>query len=158
MFDDAASQGELQNEAMISCQDHIRLEELSVQQQIPLNDAQREPTELLESDARWPYERLAQRIGGLKEELRKYEQENGGLTAKGRILTVKTELMKSVNAAVPLRGPGSRNRKRHSWRKEETEGNNRQRKVRWAAEWTWASLSLLCRTVFMISDSFRSCK
>ena len=92
MSDNAAQRQELQEEAKIIYQERVRLQDLQLQQQITLNEAKKELTELLASDGPAVFERQAKRIEALEEKLRKYEHANKKLAAKVKTLKAKKAL------------------------------------------------------------------
>ena len=92
MSDNAAQRQELQEEAKIIYQERVRLQDLQLQQQITLNDAKRELTELLATDGPAVYERQQKRIEALEAKLKKYEHANKKLAAKVKSLKAKKAL------------------------------------------------------------------
>ncbi|OHS96066.1 hypothetical protein TRFO_37822 [Tritrichomonas foetus] len=92
MSDNAAQRQELQEEAKIIFMERTRLMDMQLQQQISLNEAKKELSELLANDGPTVYEKQANRINSLEAKLKKYLSANEKLTSKVKTLKSKKAL------------------------------------------------------------------
>jgi chromosome segregation ATPase len=94
--DEALRREELQEEAKVFYQEFSRLQDLTMQQQITLADAQKELDDLLAEDGPALFEKQTQHINRLQEKLQRFEYANVKLARK--IKKLKAEQQRQIDA------------------------------------------------------------